>query len=139
MVILTFGSQPTSSDHSQCRCPSSLPSAARMLTTRSRSGNSNRCGTSASRSFGPMSGSSLIVVKIQSMTVRNSFGDEKSSAMAQEEEPDPDDRDRVLRVPEARDEVERDREVVDGFAAPDGFAVDARGFAAVARFAAVGF
>src|SRR5215211_4041714 len=112
MVILTFGSQSTSSDHSQCRFPSSPPSDARMLTTRSTSGNSNRCGTSASRSLGPMSGSSLIVVKIQSMTVRNSLGEEKSSAMAQEDEPDPDpdpdDRDRLLRVvPDARDDVER--------------------------------
>src|ERR1044072_8550640 len=85
MVIQTFGSQSTSSVHSQCRLPSSPSRAARMFTTRSTSGNSNRCGTSASRSFGPMSGSSLIAEKIQSMIDRNSFGDENSAPMAQEE------------------------------------------------------
>src|SRR5690242_19688355 len=105
MVILTFGSQSTSSDHSQCRFPSSPCSAARMLTTRSMSGNSNRCGTSASRSFGPMSASSLIVVKIQSMTDRNSFGDANSAPMALELEPEPDVR--VL------DDFERARLLVD--------------------------
>ena len=41
---MTLGSQSTSSDHSQCRLPSSPSSAARMLTTRSRSVNSKRCG-----------------------------------------------------------------------------------------------
>src|SRR3954462_12886232 len=86
MVILTLGSQSTSSDHCQCRLPSSPSVAARMLTTRSMSGNSNRCGTSASRSFGPMSASSLIVVKIQSITDRNSFGDANSAPMTQEPE-----------------------------------------------------
>src|SRR3954452_14625116 len=129
MVILTFGSQPTSSDHSQCRCPSSLPSAARMLTTRSTSGNSNRWGTSASRSFGPMSGSSLIVVKIQSMIVRNSFDDENSAPMAQEDEPDE-------RVDEERERVvvERLRDAAGFFAVVERFA--AGFFAAVERFAA---
>src|SRR3954454_19432098 len=72
--IFTSGSQPTSSDHSQTRLlPSSLSSAAVMLTTRSRSGNSKRCGVSASRSFGPMSGSVLIIWNTRSMTSRNSF------------------------------------------------------------------
>ena len=40
-----------------------------MFTTMSTSGNSKRCGTSASRSFGPMSGSSSISWKTRSMTV----------------------------------------------------------------------
>ena len=65
-----------------------------MFTTRSTSGNSNRCGTSASRSFGPISGSSLIAEKIQSMMVRNSFGDENSAPMVQDDEEEP-----VERVP----------------------------------------
>ena len=43
-----------------------------MLTTRSRSSNSKRCGVSASRSAGPISGSSLIIAKIWSITSRNS-------------------------------------------------------------------
>src|SRR4051812_49016151 len=99
--ILTLGFQSMSSVHSQCRLPSSPAWDARMFTTRSTSGNSNRCGTSASRSFGPISGSSLIVEKIQSMMVRNSFGDENSAPMVQEdEEPeDPVERERVVRVP----------------------------------------
>src|SRR5215211_7267241 len=84
IAILTFGSQSTSSDHSQCRFPSSPARAARMLTTRSRSVNSNRCGTSASRSFRPMSVSSLIIEKTRSITVRNSFSERNSAAMAQE-------------------------------------------------------
>src|SRR6478609_8545845 len=72
--IFTSGSQSTSSVHSQTRLlPSLLSSAAVMFTTRSRSGNSKRCGVSASRSFGPMSGSVLIISKTRSMTSRNSF------------------------------------------------------------------
>src|SRR5437762_57084 len=43
-----------------------------MFTTRSRSGNSKRCGVSASRSFGPMSGSVLIIVNALSITSRHS-------------------------------------------------------------------
>src|SRR5438094_570978 len=39
-----------------------------MFITRSRSSNSNRCGTSASRRRGPISGSSLIIVKTRSIT-----------------------------------------------------------------------
>src|SRR6185295_11297922 len=117
--ILTFGFQSMSSVHSQCRLPSSPDRDARMFTTRSTSGNSNRCGTSASRSFGPMSGSSLIAEKIQSMMVRNSFGDENSAPMAQDEDPDePVDRDRVERVPDDRvpdDRVPLDRVLVAGF------------------------
>src|SRR5919108_1573484 len=98
MVILTFGSQSTSSDHSQCRFPSSPAWEARMLTTRSTSGNSNRWGTSASRSFGPISASSLIIAKTRSITVRNSLGDENSAPIGQEDERD----DRVAREPEDR-------------------------------------
>src|SRR5688500_15460795 len=55
-----------------------------MFTTRSTSVNSNRCGTSASRSLGPMSGSSLIIEKTWSMTVRNSLSDRNSTAIVQE-------------------------------------------------------
>src|SRR5688500_594890 len=55
-----------------------------MFTTRSTSVNSNRCGTSASRSLGPMSGSSLIIEKTWSMTVLNSLSDRNSVAIAQE-------------------------------------------------------
>src|ERR1700745_441050 len=81
-----------------------------MFTPRSPSANSKRGGTSASRSFGPMSGSSLIAEKIQSMMVRNSFGDENSAPMAQDDEPDePVDRERVERVPCERVPVERVR------------------------------
>ena len=43
-----------------------------MLTTASWSGNSNRCGTRASRSFGPISGSVLMIVNTLSITSRNS-------------------------------------------------------------------
>src|SRR4051794_26990599 len=72
--IFTSGSQSTSSVHSQTRLfPSLLSSAAVTLTTRSRSGNSKRCGVSASRSFGPMSGSVLIISNTRSMTSRNSL------------------------------------------------------------------
>ena len=46
-----------------------------MLTTMSTSENSKRCGTSAARSFGPMSGSVSIIEKIRSMTSRNSLGE----------------------------------------------------------------
>src|SRR3954454_21081343 len=49
-----------------------------MFTTWSTSGNTNRCGVSASRSFGPMSGSVLISWNARSMTSRNSFGDSKA-------------------------------------------------------------
>src|SRR5947199_4002014 len=80
ICIFTLGSQSTSSVHSQWRLPSS-PRPARMLTTRSTSSNSNRWGTSASRSFGPIPGSSLIIVKIRSMTSTNSFGDRNDVSM----------------------------------------------------------
>src|SRR4051794_22084200 len=74
--IFTSGSQSTSSVHSQTRLfPSLLSSLYVTLTTRSRSGNSKRCGVSASRSFGPMSGSSLMSENVRSMTSRNSFAD----------------------------------------------------------------
>src|SRR5205085_2977770 len=43
-----------------------------MFTTRSRSGNSKRCGVSASRSLGPMSESVLIIVNTLSITSLNS-------------------------------------------------------------------
>src|SRR3954462_10606735 len=46
-----------------------------MFTTRWRSGNSQRCGVSASRSFGPMSGSLDISSKVRSITSRNSSAD----------------------------------------------------------------
>src|SRR3954464_8626330 len=49
-----------------------------MFTTWSTSGNTNRCGVSASRSFGPMSGSVLISSNARSMTSRNSSGDSKA-------------------------------------------------------------
>src|SRR3954454_6087441 len=49
-----------------------------MFTTWSTSGNTNRCGVSASRSFGPMSGSVLMSWNARSMTSRNSFGDSKA-------------------------------------------------------------
>src|SRR6476660_1295755 len=81
IAILTLGSQSTSSDHSQCRLPSSPSEAARMFTTRSRSVNSKRWGTSASRSFGPMSGSSSIIEHTASMTSTNSSS-ELNSAFA---------------------------------------------------------
>ena len=74
IVIRTLGSQSTSSVHSQARLPSSSSSAARMFTMRSRSVNSKRCGTSASRSFGPISGSSDIIEKVRSITSTNSSG-----------------------------------------------------------------
>src|SRR6516165_8588900 len=53
-----------------------------MFITRSTSSNSNRWGTSASRSLGPISGSSLIIVKIRSITSRNCFGDWNGLAIA---------------------------------------------------------
>src|ERR687886_458403 len=53
-----------------------------MFTTRSRSGNSNRWGVSASRSFGPISGSVLIIVNTWSITSRNSFADLNSAINA---------------------------------------------------------
>src|SRR3954453_17370921 len=49
-----------------------------MFTTWSTSGNTNRCGVSASRSFGPMSGSVLMSSNTRSMTCRNSSGDSKA-------------------------------------------------------------
>src|SRR5437762_14093334 len=57
--------------------PSVTSSRALMFTTRSTSGNSKRCGVSASRSFGPMSGSLLRRPKVRSMTSRNSLDDLK--------------------------------------------------------------
>src|SRR3954454_23860062 len=49
-----------------------------MFTTSSTSGKTNRCGVSASRSFGPMSGSVLMRSNTRSMTSRNSSGDLKA-------------------------------------------------------------
>src|SRR3954447_2378931 len=91
IVMRTFGSQSTSSDHTQCRLPCSSGRAARMFTTRSTSVNSKRCGTSASRSFGPMSGSPSIIEKIWSMTSRTSSGDENSAPIAYDPVDPPDD------------------------------------------------
>src|SRR5919204_2793599 len=48
-----------------------------MFTAMSKSGNSNRCGVRASRSFGPMSESVLMIVNTLSMTSRNSAEDLK--------------------------------------------------------------
>src|SRR3954451_8243937 len=48
-----------------------------MFTARSRSGNSKRCGVCASRSFGPISESVLMIVNTLSMTSRNSADDLK--------------------------------------------------------------
>src|SRR5262249_39587354 len=53
-----------------------------MFITRSTSSNSNRWGTSASRSLGPISGSSLIIAKTRSITSRNSLGDWNGLAIA---------------------------------------------------------
>ena len=50
-----------------------------MFTTASWSGNSNRCGTRASRSFGPMSGSVLMIVNTLSITSRNSAAELKAA------------------------------------------------------------
>src|SRR3954466_6418754 len=55
-----------------------------MLTTASKSENSNRCGVSASRSLGPMSGSASISEKILSITSRSSLADSNEALMAQE-------------------------------------------------------
>ena len=77
MAIFTLGSQETSSDHSHFRLGSSLE-PARMLTTSSRSGNSNRWGVSASRRRGPISGSSLIRLNVRSITSTNSSTDLKT-------------------------------------------------------------
>src|SRR6185436_14305585 len=52
-----------------------------MLTTASWSGNSNRWGTCASRSFGPISGSVLMIMNTLSMTSLNSRA-ELNSVMA---------------------------------------------------------
>src|SRR5438128_8870895 len=52
-----------------------------MFITRSTSSNSNRCGTSASRSLGPISGSSLMSVNTLSITSRNSLADENGLAI----------------------------------------------------------
>src|SRR6266480_1335104 len=81
IFIRTLGSQSTSSVHSQWRFPSS-PRPARMFTTRSKSSNSNRWGTSASRSLGPIPGSSLIIENTRSMTSRNCLGDSNSGFIA---------------------------------------------------------
>src|SRR5581483_10138444 len=53
------------------------PLRARMFMTRSRSSNSNRCGTSASRKAGPIRGSSLMIVNSSFITCLNSCADEK--------------------------------------------------------------
>src|SRR4051794_10776251 len=82
MVIRTLGSQSTSSLHSQCSSPSSPGRPARMFTTRSRSSNSKRWGTSASLSLGPISGSSLIRENVRSMTSRNCWGESKGVDIA---------------------------------------------------------
>src|SRR4051795_1146314 len=83
MVIWTFGAQSTSSDHSQWRLPSSPSRAARMFTTSSKSVNSNRCGVSASRSFGPMSASRSIIANTSSMHSRSSRADSNEAPTAQ--------------------------------------------------------
>ena len=80
---MTLGFQSTSSDHSQWRFPSSPSRVARMLTTRSKSENSNRCGVSASRSFGPISGSASISRNTSSMTSRSSLAESNEALMAQ--------------------------------------------------------
>src|SRR5690242_17250535 len=49
-----------------------------MLTTACWSGNSKRCGTRASLSFGPMSGSVLMSVNTLSITSRNSSAERKA-------------------------------------------------------------
>src|SRR4051812_22852586 len=49
-----------------------------MFTTLSTSGNTKRCGVSASRSLGPMSGSVLMSSNTRSMTSQNSLGDSNS-------------------------------------------------------------
>src|SRR5829696_8406017 len=85
MAIFTRGSQSTSSVHSQVRFPSSPSRVARMFTTRSTSSNSQRIGTSASRSFGPISGSSSIIPKTRSITVLNSLGESKETPTAGQE------------------------------------------------------
>src|SRR5437870_1834840 len=53
-----------------------------MFMTRPKSSNSKRCGTSASRRRGPISASSLIIVKTRSITARNSFAELKGLAMS---------------------------------------------------------
>src|SRR5829696_1728407 len=85
MAIFTRGSQSTSSVHSQVRFPSSPSRVARMFTTRSTSSNSQRIGTSASRSFGPISGSSSIIPNTRSITVLNSLGESKETPTAGQE------------------------------------------------------
>src|SRR5262245_24827089 len=55
-----------------------------MFTTTSKSENSNRCGVSASRSLGPISGSASISEKILSITSRSSLADSNEALMAQE-------------------------------------------------------
>src|SRR5215218_4886669 len=102
IAIFTRGSQSTSSVHSQRRLPSSSSRAARMLATRSRSSNSYRIGTSASRSLGPMSGSSFIIENTRSITSLNSLGESKEAAIGYE--PDV--------VPPAPEDVEPPAEVV---------------------------
>src|SRR3954471_4676302 len=78
IFISTAGCQATSSDHSHMRLCSESPfPAGAMFTTSSRSGNSQRWAVSASRSFGPMSGSADISSKQRSMTSRNSSADLK--------------------------------------------------------------
>src|SRR5918996_1671398 len=78
MVISTSGFHATSSDHSQRRwCPSVISDAYVTFTTRSTSGNSNRCGVSASRRRGPISGSVLMISNTRSITSRNSAADRK--------------------------------------------------------------
>src|SRR4051795_1188416 len=84
MVIWTLDFQSTSSDHSQCRLPSSSARAARMLTTTSKSENSKRWGVSASRSLGPMSGSASIIAKTWSIASRSSFADSNEAPTAYE-------------------------------------------------------
>src|SRR4051795_6946560 len=83
MVIWTFGSQSTSSDHSQWRLPSSPSRVARMFTTSSKSVNSKRWGVSASRSLGPISGSRSIIANTSSMQSRSSRGDSNEAPTAQ--------------------------------------------------------
>src|SRR5262245_61924316 len=55
-----------------------------MFTTTSKSLNSKRCGVSASRRLGPISGSASISENTLSMTSRSSFADSNEAPMAQE-------------------------------------------------------
>src|SRR3954453_4270564 len=55
-----------------------------MFTTMSKSENSNRCGVSASRSLGPISGSASIIEKTASIAWRSSLADSNEAPTAYE-------------------------------------------------------